>query len=115
MNFDELKKYLTFVGTASRSEYWGVYIASWFILIVASLIFFIFSLTGILGVILGSVSLILVSALLILMLVSTFVRRCRDADINPLFALGLLIPYINFFLFIIVGFLEPRKDNGSAS
>ena len=57
---EQYKKYFSFKGTASRSEYWGVYLISWVLLgLTSSLAFILFVLSlpftivviGILGLI----------------------------------------------------------------
>ena len=104
------KKYLTTQGTATRSEYWGVYLSTWLILAVVTLVFFVLTLIGIGGIVVGSVLMIASSVLLTWAMIATAIRRCRDAGINPWFTLSFLVPYINFIVFIVFGVLNTDKD-----
>lgn len=105
------KKYLTTEGTASRSEYWGVYLSTWLILAIVTLVFFVLTLTGIVGVVIGSILMIASSLLLTWAMIATSIRRCRDAGINPWFTLSFLLPYINFIVFIVFGVLKTDKSD----
>ena len=107
------KKYLTTDGTATRSEYWGVYLATWLILAIVTMLFFVFTLTGTTGVVIGSIIMIASAVTLTWAMLATSIRRCRDAGISPWFTLSFLLPYINFIVFIVFGLLksEPEKTN----
>jgi uncharacterized membrane protein YhaH (DUF805 family) len=107
------KHYLSTDGTATRSEYWGVYLATWLILAMVTLFFFVLTLTGNIGIIIGSIIMLVTSATLTWAMIATSIRRCRDAGINPWFTLSLLLPYINFIVFIVFGLLKTDTTNGS--
>lgn len=113
--FLQYKKYLEFTGKATRSEYWGVYLASWLLLIVAMFLFFLLSLSGPFGILAGALTLLGSGFVLTWLVVATAVRRCRDAGINPWFTVSLIIPYINFIVFIVFGVLNTDKENGSTN
>lgn len=98
---EEYKKYFTFTGKATRSEYWGIYLISWallsftstvaFILFVLSLPFTIV-LLGLLGWITSLAIICAGSVLSCWLWVATTVRRCSDAGINSWFAITILLP-----------------------
>jgi len=111
----QYKKYLEFTGRATRSEYWGVYIASWLLIIVAMFLFFLLSLSGPFGILVGALLLLSAGFGLTWLVVATAVRRCRDAGINPWFTVSLIIPYINFIVFIVFGVLNTNRDNENGS
>jgi uncharacterized membrane protein YhaH (DUF805 family) len=111
----QYKKYLEFTGKATRSEYWGVYLASWLLIIVAMFFFFLLSLSGPFGILVGALTLLGSGFVLTWLVVATAVRRCRDAGINPWFTVSLIIPYINFIVFIVFGVLNTDKENGSTN
>lgn len=87
-------KYISFDGTASRSEYWGISIIC-YVLAVPMLF-----LAGILG-----------AAAIVWTLLSTTARRCRDAGINPWFAATVLIPWIAVIAVIVFGCLRTEKKD----
>lgn len=109
------KKYLEFTGRATRSEYWGVYLASWLLIIVAMFLFFLLGLSGPFGILVGALTLLATGFVLTWLVVATAVRRCRDAGINPWFTVSLIIPYINFIVFIVFGVLNTEKDSENGS
>ena len=111
----QYKKYLEFTGRATRSEYWGVYIASWLLIIVAMFLFFLLGLSGPFGILVGALLLLSAGFGLTWLVVATAVRRCRDAGINPWFTVSLIIPYINFIVFIVFGVLNTNRDNENGS
>jgi len=104
------KQYLTIEGRATRSEYWGVYLSTWLILAMVTLLFFILTLAGMVGIIIGSIVMLVTAITLTWAMLATSIRRCRDAGINPWFTLSLLVPYINFIVFIVFGVLNTEKD-----
>ena len=111
----EFKKYIEFTGRATRSDYWGVYIASWLLIIVAMFLFFLLGLSGPFGILVGALLLLSTGFGLTWLVVATAVRRCRDAGINPWFTVSLIIPYINFIVFIVFGVLNTNRDNENGS
>jgi uncharacterized membrane protein YhaH (DUF805 family) len=104
------KQYLTIEGRATRSEYWGVYLSTWLILAIVTLLFFILTLAGMVGIIIGSIVMLVTAITLTWAMLATSIRRCRDAGINPWFTLSLIVPYINFIVFIVFGVLNTEKD-----
>jgi uncharacterized membrane protein YhaH (DUF805 family) len=104
------KKYLSIDGIAIRSEYWGVYLATWLILAIVTMLFFVLTLTGAIGVVIGSIILLVTSATLTWAMLATSIRRCRDAGISPWFTLSFLVPYLNFIVFIVFGVLKSESN-----
>lgn len=104
------KQYLSTEGRATRSEYWGVYLATWLILALVTLLFFVLTLTGVFGIAIGATIMIASSITLTWAMIATSIRRCRDAGINPWFTLSFLLPYVNFIVFIVFGVLNTDKD-----
>jgi uncharacterized membrane protein YhaH (DUF805 family) len=45
------------------------------------------------------------------LMLATTIRRCHDAGINPWFTVLLLVPYIDFIVFIVFGCLSTEKKN----
>ena len=91
---EQYKKYFAFTGTASRSEYWGVYLISWLLLgLTSSLAFIVFVLSlpftivviGLLGWIISLAILCVGSVISCWLWIATTIRRCNDAGINPWF------------------------------
>lgn len=107
--FLQYKKYLEFVGKATRSEYWAVYLLTWVFVIIATLLFFLLSLSGPIGILLGAVVMLATGFFLAWLMVATAVRRCNDAGISPWFVLSFIIPYVNFIVFIVFGCLASEK------
>jgi uncharacterized membrane protein YhaH (DUF805 family) len=109
------KKYISIDGTANRSEYWGVYLATWLILAIVTVLFFTLTLAGTIGIIIGSIIMLATAVLLTWTMITTSIRRCRDAGINPWFTLSFLMPYINFIAFIVFGLLKTDTKHGSTN
>lgn len=105
-DFNQYKKYLMFEGLATRSEYWAIYLLTWVFVFVSTLLFFILSLSGPVGILAGAGLMLATCVFLVWLMIATAVRRCRDAGINTLFVLSLIIPYINFIIFIVFGCLK---------
>jgi len=106
-----MNKYLGFAGTATRSEYWGVYLVSCVILMLAVLFFALIALSGQAGVLLGAFALIVVFVINVWLMLATTIRRCHDAGINPWFSALLILPYVGFISFIVFGCLSTEKKN----
>jgi len=107
---ENYKKYLKFDGTATRSEYWGVNIIAYVILLITVLIGALFTTAGIFGSVVG---MLLILAGLVLCgwaSIATTFRRCQDAGINRWFALAVFIPWIGFIPFIVFGCLKTEKE-----
>jgi uncharacterized membrane protein YhaH (DUF805 family) len=110
-DFTLYKKYIEFTGTATRSEYWAIYLLTWVLVFIATFLFFILSLSGPIGILLGSVIMLATGFSLVWLMAATAARRCRDAGINPWFVLSFIIPYINFIVFIVMGCLKTEEKN----
>lgn len=110
-DFTLYKKYIEFTGTATRSEYWAIYLLTWVLVFIATFLFFILSLSGPIGILLGSVIMLATGFFLVWLMAATAARRCRDAGINPWFVLSFIIPYINFIVFIVMGCLKTEEKN----
>jgi|TARA_R110000868_G_scaffold411076_1_gene701722 uncharacterized membrane protein YhaH (DUF805 family) len=98
-----MNKYLNFNGVATRSEYWGVFVVN---LVVCVILGFIAGLIMTEAQIIGAILLIVLIITSVWLTVATIARRCRDAGINPLWTLGILIPWIGTIVFIVVGCIK---------
>ena len=101
-----MDKYFRFSGLAARSEYWGVYILA-FVLLMVLLItgtvlteagggLELFGLLVIFGSVIANFWLTL----------SVTVRRCRDAGINPWWTAACYIPYLGVIPWVVIGCLK---------
>lgn len=104
-------KYFSVDGTATRSEYWGVNIIAYLLLLPVAIIGVIFTLGGIIGAVVGALMIIAGVVALTWVVIATSARRCRDAGINPWFALTILIPYIAIIPWIVFGCLKTEKKD----
>ena len=111
---DDLTKYLSIEGKATRSEYWAPYLISWLISIPVTLLAAASSFTGKLGMILAGILLLSYGIITCWIMFATVVRRCRDIGINLWFSGTLIIPYVNFIAFIAFGCL-PADENKNGS
>ncbi len=123
------KKYATFSGRASRSEFWWVQLFLFLILFVGGLLF------GILGAVtrgpdtpsdepgpgalIVGIPLILVLLAIIVPAIALHVRRLHDANISGLLYLIALFPYAGGFVLMIIAILPSnpagaRFDAGAA-
>lgn len=107
---EKLKTYFNFDGTATRSEYWAVYLVTIGLLFPIMFVVGALSMLGVLGMMLGTAILVFVFVSYIIVYAANSVKRCRDAGLNPLFALALLIPTINFVCWIVFGCLPTDKS-----
>lgn len=106
---NDIKKFLSFEGKSTRSEYWAINLCSYVVLLGAGLVSALIIMSGIFGLISG-VLLILGTAIMLAWLVfAVTVRRCRDIGISPWFTLSLLIPYIAIIPFIVFGCLKSEE------
>ena len=110
---EKYKKYFDFDGRATRSEYWGVSLIAYVILLFALLIGAAFTMLGTLGSIIGL--LFMLGGLVICGWASlaTTIRRCHDAGINGWFTLAIFIPWFGFIPFIVFGCLKSEAKDGS--
>jgi uncharacterized membrane protein YhaH (DUF805 family) len=104
-------KYFEFAGKATRSEYWGVILVAYLMLIPVGIIGAVFTLGGIMGAVVGALLIIAGVVGLTWVVLATTARRCRDAGINPWFTLAVLIPYIAIIPWIVFGCLKTEKQD----
>ena len=109
---NKIEKYFAFTGTASRSEYWGVNIMSYLLLLPILIVGIIFTMGGLVGSVVGGLLIIGGVIALAWAVLATTARRCRDAGINPWFAGTILIPWFALIPFIVFGCLKPDSDKG---
>lgn len=105
-----MEKYFKFTGTATRSEYWGVFFLSLAALAVVCIIGTIFAGTGDSGAFLGGLLIVAGAVANIWLLVATTVRRCRDAGINVWFTLLMFVPYVAPIANIVFGVIPTDKS-----
>ena len=105
-------KYLSFEGRATRSEYWGVYIISYLLLLPVLLVGAVLTMAGMFGSIVGGLLMLAGVVVLTWCILATAARRCRDAGISPWFAGTILIPWLTLIPFIVFGCLktESKED-----
>jgi uncharacterized membrane protein YhaH (DUF805 family) len=110
---EKFKKYTSLDSVASRQEYWAIMLISYFVLTffgsLTSIFLFVPSFF-LLRFLIGSFMLALFVGILYLMFAVTY-RRCKDIQINPWFALTLLVPTINIIAIIVFGILPKGKAN----
>ncbi len=102
-------KYFDFHGSATRSEYWGVNIIAYLLLIPVLIVGALFTLGGILGAVVGGLLIVGGVVVLTWVVLATTARRCRNAGINPWFAGTILIPYFALIPWIVFGCLKTEK------
>ena len=107
---NKIEKYFAFTGTASRSEYWGVNIISYLLLLPILIVGKIFTMGGLVGSVVGGLLIVGGVIALAWAVLATTARRCRDAGINPWFAGTILIPWFALIPFIVFGCLKPDPD-----
>jgi uncharacterized membrane protein YhaH (DUF805 family) len=103
---NKIEKYFAFTGNASRSEYWGVNIISYLLLLPILIVGLIFTMGGLVGSVVGGLLILSGVVALAWAVVATTVRRCRDAGISPWFAGTILIPWFALIPFIVFGCLK---------
>jgi len=103
---NKIEKYFAFTGNASRSEYWGVNIISYLLLLPILFVGLIFTMGGLLGSVVGGLLILAGVVALTWAVIATTVRRCRDAGISPWFAGTILIPWFAIIPFIVFGCLK---------
>jgi uncharacterized membrane protein YhaH (DUF805 family) len=108
---EKYKKYFDFDGKASRSEYWGVNLITYALLLVVVLIGVLFTFLGSLSSILGLLIILFGLVVSGWASLATVVRRCHDAGINGWFALAIFIPWFGFIPWIVFGCLNTEKED----
>lgn len=110
-------KYFKFNGRATRSEYWGVNIIGMLLALIGYTIAVAFMMAGQVGVILGIITALAVALAYFWLWVSTSIRRCRDAAINPFWTAAVFVPYVGLVVWIVIGVLESKAvvDNSQNS
>lgn len=102
-------KYFNFDGKATRSEYWGVNIISYLLLVPVLIVGAIFTMGGLIGSVIGGLLMLGGVIALTWAVLATTARRCRDAGINPWFAGTIIIPWFAIIPFIVFGCLKTEK------
>jgi uncharacterized membrane protein YhaH (DUF805 family) len=108
---NKIEKYFFFTGNATRSEYWGVNIISYLLLIPILIVGIIFTFGGLLGSVVGGLLILVGVVALSWAVLATTARRCRDAGINPWFAGTILIPWLAIIPFIVFGCLKSNASD----
>ena len=108
---DKIEKYFTFTGKATRSEYWGVNIISYLLLLPVLIIGAVFTMGGLIGSVVGGLLILAGVIALSWAVLATTARRCRDAGINPWFAGTIVIPWFAIIPFIVFGCLKTEKSD----
>jgi uncharacterized membrane protein YhaH (DUF805 family) len=111
-----MTKYFSFQGLAKRQEYWATTLLTFFVgwvlyvlsILLAGVVAFASPMTGGFLIIVFTLAWLVGSVWLTL---ATTVRRCRDADIHPLWVLLWFVPFINFWWWIIAGCLPSVDKN----
>lgn len=105
-----MTKYLSFKGTATRSEYWGV-------TVIITLVYFFLIVLGTIamglhspfGIMLGGFIILAATVMYIWYFLTVTVKRCRDADINTWWTAACFIPYVGVIPWIVFGCLSSVK------
>jgi uncharacterized membrane protein YhaH (DUF805 family) len=111
-----MTKYFSFSNQATRSEFWAVWLIGVFALpiplVLLSLLSIPLAVVSLSTVPFTLLLLLLGSVGILWLLIATSVRRCRDADINPLWVLAfLLFPYITLIMIVVLGVLPSVDKN----
>ena len=105
-----MKDYFKFSGTASRSEYWGVHVVGFIAAVIGYMISFGIMTAGPAGMFVGVALAIAVMVAYGWLWISTTIRRCRSAKINPWWTAAVVIPYIGLIVVIVIGVLKPQEN-----
>lgn len=107
-----MSSYLSFKGTAGRSEYWGVTILTCVVFMVIIALGSVLVASGeIAGAILGGLIVLIAVVMYFWYFLAVTIKRCRDADINPWWAAATFIPYIGWIPWIVFGCLPTIKKD----
>lgn len=103
----DLGQYFSFSGRSTRSQFWATEILNILITMALALVVIVLAtllpeavapwVIGILGV--------PIFVAYVVVYWATIARRCRDAGINPWFALTVMLPYVGLIAFIVFGCL----------
>ena len=105
-----MNKYLSFTGTASRSEYWGVTIITFICFVILNIFGSVLMTTGeVLGLFLGGALMLATFVFYIWCFLAVTVKRCREAGINTWWTAACFLPYVGFIPWIVFGCLSPEK------
>lgn len=104
-----MQQYFSFKNTATRSEYWAVQIIG----------FMAFAAVILLGMMFTAMQMFWFTVVIYILAIvgytwlniATTVRRCRDAAISPWWTLALIIPYVGFIVWIVIGCLSTETNN----
>lgn len=110
----KMKKYLSFDGTAKRSEYWGVTIVTFIMLMIGITIgVVIMSSHTQASFVTGFMAMIGSAICYVWVFLAVTIRRCRDADISPWWTAACFIPSVGWVPWIIIGCLgsESKENN----
>lgn len=109
-----MEKYFKFKGSAGRSEYWGVNLIGFLLAAVGYMVAFIIMTLGTPGMVFGILIALAVMLGYFWLWISTSIRRTRDAGINPFWTAAVVIPYIGFIVWIVIGLLPTKGlENGN--
>lgn len=107
-----MSQYLSFKGTASRSEYWGVNAIICVALFVAYFIgSAIMSSEETTGIILGGLIMLVATVFYLWYFLAVTVKRCRDAAINAWWTAATFIPYAGIVAWVVFGCLPTDKKD----
>jgi uncharacterized membrane protein YhaH (DUF805 family) len=107
-----MTKYFNFLARSTRSEYWGVIILSSIFFILAAVLGSVIMAVGSApGLLVGGLILIVAFVSTVWANIATTVRRCRDAGINPWWTASVVIPYVGFVTWIVIGCLKTVNRN----
>ena len=108
---EQYKKYLSFDGRATRSEYWAVNLITYLGLILVGLVSVLITMSGLFGAIVAGLLFLSSLVLVAWAMLATTARRCRDAGINPWFTCAVFIPYLAVIPWIVFGCLKTEKKD----
>lgn len=105
-----MSKYLSFKGTAGRSEYWGVTVITFVVFMIAVFIgTALIAAAETTGLIVGGLLMLVAVFFYIWYFLAVTIKRCRDAGINPWWTAACFIPYVGWIPWIVFGCLPPEK------
>ena len=97
----------SFSEKATRSTYWGITL----LVLVASVITVIIAFAMMpVNFVLGFLVLFTAFIALAWIQLAVIVRRCRDADMHPMWTVGCFVPYLGFIIWIVLGCI-PSKES----